>query len=116
MRLKELNASLDNFISILGSSSDMSSNTIYGRYNKASVDLENIKPKSISYGFINCPSNIIFDRQLDTSELISAVSAFEACRKLKDLDISTWDLSKLILANEMFSLTDSLERIENHTL
>ena len=80
------------------------------------VDLENIKPKSISYGFINCPSNIIFDRQLDTSELISAVSAFEACRKLKDLDISTWDLSKLILANEMFSLTDSLERIENHTL
>ena len=43
LRLKELNASLDNFISILGSSSDMSSNTIYGRYNKASVDLENIK-------------------------------------------------------------------------
>ena len=80
------------------------------------VDLENIKPKSISHGFINCPSNIIFDRQLDTSELISAVSAFEACRKLKDLDISTWDLSKLILANKMFSLTDSLERIENHTL
>ena len=43
LRLKELNASLDNFISILGSSSDMSSNTIYGRYNKASIDLENIK-------------------------------------------------------------------------
>lgn len=43
LRLKELNASLDNFISILGSSSDKSSNTIYGRYNKASIDLENIK-------------------------------------------------------------------------
>ena len=43
LRLRELNASLDNFISILGSSSDKSSNTIYGRYNKASVDLENIK-------------------------------------------------------------------------
>ena len=43
MRLKELNASLDNFISILGSFSDKSANTIYGRYNKASIDLENIK-------------------------------------------------------------------------
>lgn len=43
LRLRELNASLDNFISILGSSNDKSSNTIYGRYNKASIDLENIK-------------------------------------------------------------------------
>ena len=57
------------------------------------VDLENIKPKSISYGFINCPSNIIFDRQLDTSELTSAVSAFEACR-MKCVKLTQGKISK----------------------
>ena len=43
LRIRELSASLDNLIDILGDSDSQSSKTVWGRYNKASTDLEDIK-------------------------------------------------------------------------
>ena len=72
-----------------------------------------IKPISISFWFHQFKNCISFDvSKLDTSSVSGIEHIFYNCGNVRDLDLSTWDLSHCVTAVSAFAYCHNLESIE----
>ena len=72
-----------------------------------------IKPISIAFWFQHLKNCISFDvSKLDTSSVSGIEHIFYNCGNVRDLDLSTWDLSHCVSAVSAFAYCRNLESIE----
>ena len=78
-----------------------------------SVVDDGIKPINIAFWFHHFDNCISFDvSNLDTSSVLSIEHTFYSCKNVKNLDLSTWDLSHCESAVSAFAWSSKLESIE----
>ena len=84
-----------------------------GDCKSVSVVDSGIKPSSIAFWFHRFKNCISFDvTKLDTSSVSSLEHIFYDCGNVRDLDLSTWDLSHCVTAVSAFAYCRNLESIE----